>query len=342
MAATSQKKVRRHSVHHCWNCGTRLPSPWQGRKVVTAIVVALLLLVGVVGGWHLASRQVVTEQQSLDGIQKRLEAARQQLAAARQRLEAERQRLAEAGETPKPVEEKPVPSPPEKTWTKSLGIAFVQIPAGTFQMGSNDTNAYNDEKPVHQVTISKPFYLGKYEVTQAQWRAVMGNNPSNVKGETLPVENVSWDQVQEFISKLNTNEKGPKYRLPTEAEWEYAARAGTTTAYSFGDDARQLGEYAWYGDNTRGKTHPIGQKKPNAWSLYDMYGNVWEWVQDLYGSYTVGSVVDPTGPSSGSARVYRGGCWGYVARDCRSAYRRNFAPGARDAYLGFRLLREMQ
>jgi formylglycine-generating enzyme required for sulfatase activity len=156
------------------------------------------------------------------------------------------------------------------------------------------------------------------------------------------VENVSWDQVQEFVSKLNAGEKGPKYRLPTEAEWEYAARAGTTTAYSFGDDTRQLGEYAWYSENAGNTTHSVGQKKPNPWGLYDMHGNVWEWVQDWYGPYTAAAAVDPAGPSSGSNRVIRGGCWYFVAGYCRSAYRFLFAPGYRLDYLGFRLLREVQ
>jgi formylglycine-generating enzyme required for sulfatase activity len=164
-------------------------------------------------------------------------------------------------------------------------MEFVLIQAWTFQMGSN--NGEPNEKPVHMVRISRPFYLGKYEVTQAQWEAVMGNNPSQFKGDpNSPVENVSWDDVQEFIKRLkrlNTRESGVKYRLPREAEWEYAAQAGTTTAYSFGNDPSQLGEYAWYGENANGETHPVGQKKPNPWGLYDMHGNVWEWVQDWYG-----------------------------------------------------------
>jgi formylglycine-generating enzyme required for sulfatase activity len=131
------------------------------------------------------------------------------------------------------------------------------------------------------------------------------------------------------------------YRLPTEAEWEYAARAGTTTRWSFGDDARQLGRYAWYDENAGGQTHPVGQLQPNPWGLYDMHGNVWEWVQDWYGKYTNGTAVDPAGPSSGSGRVYRSGCLGYFARHCQSAFRRSGGPGLRWNYLGFRLLREI-
>jgi formylglycine-generating enzyme required for sulfatase activity len=171
----------------------------------------------------------------------------------------------------------PVPAA-EKTWSNSIGMDFVLIPAGKFMMGSDTGD--NDEKPVHEVRISKPFYLGKYEVTQGQWQAVLGNNPSNFKGDAnLPVGNVSWEDVQEFIRKLNAKEGGTKYRLPTEAEWEYAARAGTTTAYSYGNDVSQLKEYAWYAENAGGKTHPVGQKEPNAWGLHDKHGNVWEWVQ---------------------------------------------------------------
>jgi formylglycine-generating enzyme required for sulfatase activity len=235
----------------------------------------------------------------------------------------------------------PEPSTASRTWRNTLGIEFVLIQPGEFLMGSN--SGFDDEKPPHQVRISKPFYLGQYEVTQGQWQAVMGRNPSSLAGEaTLPVENVSWEDVQEFVRRLNAKEGGPKYRLPTEAEWEYAARAGTSTAYSFGDSERQLGEYAWYYDNSGIKTHPVGQKKPNAWGLYDMHGNVEEWVQDWYGPYKAGAAVDPAGPSSGSSRVSRGG-GRTIARYCRSAIRRSYPPGSRDGgVLGFRLLREVQ
>ena len=173
-----------------------------------------------------------------------------------------------------------------KTWhSPTTGMEFVLIPAGKFMMGSD--SGESNGKPVHEVRISKAFYLGKHEVTQGQWQKVMGNNPSIFKGDAiLPVENVSWEDVQEFIHKLNAKEGDTKYRLPTEAEWEYAARARTATIYSFGNDERQLGEYAWYFPNSGNKTHPVGQKKPNAWGLHDMHGNVWEWVQDCYDSIT--------------------------------------------------------
>jgi formylglycine-generating enzyme required for sulfatase activity len=167
----------------------------------------------------------------------------------------------------------------------------------------------------------------------------MGNNPSKFKGDpNRPVESVSWDDVQEFLRRLNAKEGG--YRLPTEAEWEYAARAGSTTAYSFGDGESQLGQYAWYDGNASNTTHPVGRLQPNAWGLYDMHGNVWEWVQDWYESYASDTVRDPTGPLSGSYRVIRGCGWGISARNCRSANRRNVAPDHRSGGLGLRLLRE--
>lgn len=159
----------------------------------------------------------------------------------------------------------------------SIGMELVLIPAGEFRMGAEDGEG--DKKPVHPVRISQPFYLGKYPVTQAQWGAVMGKNPSRFTGDpSRPVENVSWHDVQEFLRRLSEKEGGKSYRLPTEAEWEYAARAGAATSYCFGDESSQLGEYAWYRENSGDRTHPVGQLKPNAWGLYDVHGNVWEWV----------------------------------------------------------------
>jgi formylglycine-generating enzyme required for sulfatase activity len=229
----------------------------------------------------------------------------------------------------------------EKTYTNSIGMEFVLIPSGSFIMGAdkNFEEAADDETPQHRVTISKPFYLGAHEVTQAQWTAVMGNNPSKFKGRSNPVEMVSWDDVQIFIRRLNQQEGHKRYRLPTEAEWEYAARAGTTGAYSFGDDADSLGRYAWYVGNSGDKTHPVGQKQSNPWGLYDMHGNVWEWVQDWYDSayYSRSPGTDPKGPSSGSYRVVRGGSWNHHAMHCRSANRYDLTPDIRNVYFGFRL-----
>ena len=199
----------------------------------------------------------------------------------------------------------------------SIGMKFKLIPAGTFTMGDGDD--------AHDVTLTKPFKMGVHEVTQAQYEQVMGVNPSKFKGADNPVENVSWDDAVEFCRRLSElpaeKAAGNVYRLPTEAEWEYACRAGTTTKYSFGDDESEFGDYAWYCDNSDEQTHPVGSKKPNAWGLYDMHGNVLEWCQDWYGDYPSGSVTDPTGPAVGSHRVIRGGSWDRTAGYCRSAHR---------------------
>jgi formylglycine-generating enzyme required for sulfatase activity len=228
-----------------------------------------------------------------------------------------------------------------KELTVDLGggvkIDFVLIPAGSFQMG--DEKGKSNEKPVHKVNITKPFYLGKYEVTQEQWQAVMGSNPSHFKGPKNPVEQVSWDNCQAFLNKLNEKSRsgGVKFGLPTEAQWEYACRAGTTTQYSVGDDPAKLGDYAWWKENAEKTTHPVGQKKPNAWGLYDMHGNVFEWCADWYAAYSNSSVDDSTGPTSGSDRVLRGGCWSFDAGLCRSAFRFIGTPAFRFHILGFRV-----
>jgi formylglycine-generating enzyme required for sulfatase activity len=224
-------------------------------------------------------------------------------------------------------------------------LELVLIPAGSFMMGDR---VY---KPVHKVNITKPFYLGKYLVTQRQWQAVMGSNPSRFKGPQNPVEQVSWKDCQVFLKKLSERSRHPhpgplpegegEFRLPSEAQWEYACRAGSTTRYCYGDDESKLGEYAWYGVNSGKKTHRVGGKKPNAWGLYDMYGNVCEWCADWYdnGYYANSPVDDPTGPASGSNRVNRGGGLDNTARDCRSAGRYGRAPGDRIIVLGFRVAR---
>jgi formylglycine-generating enzyme required for sulfatase activity len=234
---------------------------------------------------------------------------------------------------------------PKNFMSSSTGMEFVLIPAGEFMMGSpsGEENRNDDEGPVHKVTIKNSFYMGKYPVTQKQWEKVMENNPSTFKGESLPVESVSWDKIQEFLKKINVMEGTDKYRLPSEAEWEYACRAGTTTRYYFGDDESKLNEYAWYYRNSGDITHPAGQKKPNSWGLYDMHGNVWEWIRDRQHDKYEGAPSDGSVWEDGnsSARVVRGGSWNSDARRCRSAFRFRNDPGNRSFYFGFRLLRKL-
>jgi formylglycine-generating enzyme required for sulfatase activity len=197
-------------------------------------------------------------------------------------------------------------------------MEFVKIAPGEFMMGcsAGDIDCNDDEKPQHRVQITKPFEIGKYEVTQAQWQDVMGSNPSTMKGNDRPVETVTKVEAQDFLDRLNARNDGYHYRLPTEAEWEYAARAGTSDSY-----AGSLGDVAWYADNSEDETHPVGKKKPNAWGLYDMEGNVREWVADLYARnyYANSPVTDPTGPAVGAqgggfrGRGGRGGPGGFGA-----------------------------
>ena len=219
---------------------------------------------------------------------------------------------------------------------------MVLIPAGSFKMGNNDGD--RDEKPVHRVNIDYEFYMGKTEVTQSQWRAVMGKNPSHFKGDNRPVEEVSWYDIQGFLRKLNKKlglSGKYAYRLPSEAEWEYAARAGTTTKYSFGDSKNQLGNYAWYRGNSGRRTHEVGQKRPNPFGLYDMHGNVWEWVADCYNNSYDNAPHDGRANTTGSCKrhVLRGGSWGKYPYILRSANRVWYDPDVRSGNNGFRLTR---
>jgi len=251
----------------------------------------------------------------------------------------------------------------EKRLTINLGggvkMEFVLIPAGEFVMGSPKAEREQALKEAkaqspqyshddirseieHRVRITKPFYLGKYEVTQAQWRAVMGDNPANSLGPTKPVEMVSWDDCQAFLAKLNDkfSKTGVKFGLPTEAQWEYACRAGTTTRYCFGDDATELGDFAWLSGNSADSTYPVGRKKPNAWGLYDMHGNVWEWCADWYGKdyYKKSAPTDPAGPPSGTQRIRRGASMGNRAYHSRSAHRNGAGkPELRERWTGLRV-----
>ena len=209
------------------------------------------------------------------------------------------------------------------------------VKGGTFQMGSND--GADIEKPVHSVTVSD-FYIGKYEVTQKEWKDIMGSNPSKWKGDNYPVERVSWNDVQKFIKKLNTK-TGLNYRLPTEAEWEFAARGGNkSNGYKY-SGSNSIGDVAWYDSNSNSKTHSVGGKQPNELGIYDMSGNVWEWCNDRKENYSSSSQTNPKGASSGSDRVLRGGSWGSLARLCRVAYRYSHYPGDSYSIIGFRLLR---
>jgi formylglycine-generating enzyme required for sulfatase activity len=236
-----------------------------------------------------------------------------------------------------------------KQITNSIGMKLMLIPKGTFMMGSPESEQGRFENETqHDVTISKDYYLGVYEVTQAQHEKVMGKNPSHFQGAIvgnenadLPVENVSWEDAVEFCKKLSDlpeeKKAGRVYRLPTEAEWEYACRAGSKTSYSFGSNSKSLGDYAWFVDNSSEHTHPVGEKKANAWGLYDMHGNAWEWCSDRHGAYPKGAVSDPSGPNRGTSRVIRGGGWDLGAAVCRSAFRLRYTPSFRNIYLGFRV-----
>jgi len=249
-------------------------------------------------------------------------------------------------------------------------MKLVRIEAGEFLMGTSKDQVdqlmrlfpdskreyFDDEQPQHPVKISRPFFLGIHEVTQGQYQAVMGNNPSDFKGsDDMPVENVSWVDAVRFCNKLSEREKrtppyridgsevtivaGNGYRLPTEAEWEYACRAKSTTLYPFGDEASKLDEHAWHTSNAESKTHTVGRKIPNAWGLYDMVGNVWEWCADGYDEkyYDSSPPADPPGTVGPSLRVFRGGSWSYNPRGCRPASRGRGVPGYGLILLGFRV-----
>jgi formylglycine-generating enzyme required for sulfatase activity len=264
--------------------------------------------------------------------------------------------------TPTPA---PTPELAPKEITNSIGMKLVLIPAGVFLMGSpdSDPDAFPHEEPQHRVRITRPFYMGVTEVTQGQYQAVTGANPSHFKeSDNLPVASIGWLDAIKYCNALSRKEGLPPfyrvrgatvvvpdwnrtgYRLPTEAEWEYACRAGSTTLYNFGDDAAGLDAFAWYMGDAGGQTRRVGKKRPNAWGLHDMHGNVWEWCWDGYEAdyYKKSPAADPLGPSLADFRVMRGGCWYSNPSGCRSAYRLRSEPGIRADGLdgvGFRVAR---
>jgi formylglycine-generating enzyme required for sulfatase activity len=229
----------------------------------------------------------------------------------------------------------PRKAPPLKPlpFVNAAGMAFAWIKPGSFSMGGDN---YDREKPVHRVTITREFFMGVYPVTQAQWQAVMGRNPSHFGGDDLPVENVSWDDCQKFCAKLRQRDGRP-YRLPYEAEWEYACRAGTATDYYSGDGEDNLLKVGWCNRNSDSRTQPVGKLDPNDWGLSDMHGNVWQWCEDRYGPYAAGDVEDPKGPDRGESRALRGGCWFDDPELCRSAFRYWGAPAFRGNFVGCRV-----
>jgi len=229
-------------------------------------------------------------------------------------------------------------------YTNEFGINFVFIPAGSFNMGSIYVNAGFDEKPAHKVTITNGFYLSATEITQKQWRAVMGRSaPCKFKGDDLPADSVSWNDCMDFVNKMNEVEKKKIYGLPTEAEWEYACRAKSSTQYCFGDETDVVDEYGWHFGNSNNAPHPVGLKKPNAWGLYDMHGNVWEWCLDNYAEYMPFELIDPRGPvlnaSDDDKKLIRGGGWYNPQDGCTSTNRDAAAPSKRSSDMGMRLLK---
>lgn len=276
------------------------------------------------------NRREARIQQKNEEAQRRLQAE-----VAKKRLDEQTARL--IASTPKMI---PIESTPAELLLQGLNVLLpemVFVKGGRFQMGENGV-----ADPVHAVTLSD-FEIGKYPVTQKQWTEIMGSNPSKFKGcDGCPVENVSWNDVQEFLKILNARFPGKNYRLPTEAEWEYAARGGNNSKgymYAGGND---LGEVGWYVWNSGFKTHPVGRKKANELGLHDMSGNVWEWCSDWYEEYTLSAQTNPTGPKTGSGRVNRGGSWILIAGTCRISFRNDYSPDDRLLNLGFRVASSLQ
>jgi formylglycine-generating enzyme required for sulfatase activity len=317
----------RRGLEYCGGCGVKIAEEKERRRSVLLQEVEKTLVGGDLASLERAQeelgklRALLPGDAEVEGLRRRVE----------ERLEEFYPRGERAGE-PRVFE----------IWP-GVEMEFVWIPSGKFLMGSpeGEEGRSENEGPVHEVEITRGFWLGRYQVTQAQWRGVMGDNPSYFKGDERPVERVSWDDVQEFIRRLNERLGLTAYRLPTEAEWEYACRAGTRTRFSFGDSDADLGEHAWFEGNSSGETHPVGERKGNGWGLFDMHGNVWEWCSDWFGEtyYSESPRDDPQGPSSGEYRVLRGGAWYNIPWFCRSANRGNYGPGCCGFGIGVRLVR---
>jgi len=285
----------------------------------TCLILAVLLSVPVAWAADEAGKQKEEEAMAagngdLSDIEQPLEEAKERLQGWRSETRTVRVQMPGSGEL----------APKEVTYyTNEVGMEFVLMPAGELLMGSprGEPGREANERPQHEVRITRAFCIGAHEVTQEQYAAVMGRNPSKFPGARNPVERVSWHDAVQFCARLSEKD-GRTYRLPTEAEWEYACRAGSTTAYSFGSDPPGLGDHAWHSGNSGEKPHEVGLKLPNAWGLYDMHGNVWEWCQDWYeDGYRSRAAEDPTGPTSGSYRCVRGGSWFDYPTPLRSAAR---------------------
>ena len=277
----------------------------------------------------------VSESEAQMECDERLKRERKEKEEQEKRLKAEQEKKAREEECKRKEAEDRERKAKEEN---SIGMKFTLVPVGEFMMGSD--GGYDDEKPVHKVTISKPFYLGTYPVTQSEWKAVMGDNPSRFKGDDLPVDNVSWDDVQNFIKKLNQKEGTDKYRLPSEAEWEYSCCAGRTTEHCFDNS---VSKYVWYSENSDNKIHSVGLKKPNHFGLYDMQGSIWEWIEDRWHENYVEAPSDGSvwNDNDNSFRVIRGGSFSSHLSNCRATIRLSIDTDAHDENLGFRLFEDV-
>ncbi len=248
-----------------------------------------------------------------------------------------------SSESPPPPKDVPKQAAKDGWKDPYTGIEFVYVQGGTFQMGDFVGDGSFDERPVHEVTVSD-YYIAKHEVTQAQWEKLMGDNPSEFDGANNPVDSVSWNEIQAFIKALN-GKSGQRYRLPTEAEWEYAARSGGKREKWAGtNDENQVGEYAWYLDNSDQQSHPVGTKKPNGLGIHDMSGSLWEWVHDWYDLYPSTAQTDPKGPDQGKwgYRTYRGGAWDYIPLIVSVFNRSGHVPDYKRPWIGFRLAKDVK